>query len=110
MSSAYNERKVCSDVEVKIEHRLTELEERAKSNSHRLDEVEKRQDNLDELVSTVKVLAVREENVEKDVKEIKTDVKNLSDKPAKRWDNLVDKIVWAVAAALIAFILGKIGI
>lgn len=97
-------------MEVKIEHRLTELENRAKSNSHRLDEVEKRQDNLDELVSTVKVLAVREENVEKDVKEIKTDVKNLSDKPAKRWDNLVDKIVWAVAAALIAFILGKIGI
>lgn len=97
-------------MEVKIEHRLTEVEERAKSNSHRLDEVEKRQDNLDELVSTVKVLAVREENVEKDVKEIKTDVKNLSDKPAKRWDNLVDKIVWAVAAALIAFILGKMGI
>lgn len=97
-------------MEVKIEHRLTEVEERAKANSHRLDEVEKRQDNLDELVSTVKVLAVREENVEKDVKEIKGDVKNLSDKPGKRWDNLVDKIVWAVAAALIAFILGKMGI
>lgn len=97
-------------MEVKIEHRLTEVEERAKINSHRLDEVEKRQDNLDELVSTVKVLAVREENVEKDVKEIKTDVKNLSDKPGKRWDNLVDKIVWAVAAALIAFVLAKIGI
>ena len=96
-------------MEVKIEHRLTEVEERAKSNSHRLDEVEKRQDNLDELVSTVKVLAVREENVEKDVKEIKTDVKNLSDKPAKRWDNFVDKVVWAVAAAVIAFILGKVG-
>lgn len=96
-------------MEVKIEHRLTEVEERAKSNSHRLDEVEKRQDDLDELVSTVKVLAVREENVEKDVKEIKTDVKHLSDKPAKRWDNLVDKIVWAVAAALVAFMLGKMG-
>ena len=97
-------------MEIKWEHRLTEVEERAKSNSHRLDEVERRQDNLDELVSTVKVLAVREENVEKDVKEIKTDVKNLSDKPGKRWDNLVDKIVWAVAAALIAFVLAKIGI
>lgn len=97
-------------MEVKIEHRLTELEDKAKDNARRLDDVEKRQDNLDELVSTVKVLAVREENVEKDVKEIKTDVKNLSDKPAKRWDNLVDKIVWAVAAALIAFILSKIGI
>ena len=92
-------------MEIKIEHRLTEVEERAKSNSHRLDEVEKRQDNLEELTSTVKVLAVREESVEADVKEIKTDVKNLSEKPGKRWDNLVDKIVWAVAAALVDFIL-----
>jgi predicted nucleic acid-binding Zn-ribbon protein len=92
------------------ERRLTEVEERAKSNSHRLDDVEKRQNDLEKLTSTVEVLAVREKNVEADVKEIKTDVKNLSDKPGKRWDNLVDKIVWAVAAALIAFILSKIGL
>ena len=35
------------------EKRLTEVEERSKSNSHRLDDVEKRQDDLEELVSTV---------------------------------------------------------
>ena len=34
------------------ERRLTEVEERAKSNSHRIDEIERRQDNLDELVGT----------------------------------------------------------
>lgn len=97
-------------MEIKIEHRLTEVEERSKSNSHRLDEVEQRQDNLEKLTSTVEVLAVREKNVEADVKEIKTDVKNLSDKPGKRWDNFVDKIMWAVAAALIAYFLSKIGL
>ena len=58
-----------------IEHRLTTVEDRSKSNTKRLDEVERRQDNLDDLVSTVKVLAIREENVETDVKEIKADVK-----------------------------------
>ena len=51
------------------EKRLTEVEERTKSNTHRIDDLEKRQDNLDELVGTVKVLAVLEENVETDVKE-----------------------------------------
>ena len=61
--------------EKSIEHRLTAVEDRAASNTHRLDEMEKRQDNLDDLVSTVKVLAVREEAVENDVKEIKNDVK-----------------------------------
>ena len=97
-------------MEIKIEHRLTEVEDRSKSNQHRIDELEKRQDNLDDLVSTVKVLADREERVESDVKEIKEDVKVITNKPAKRWDNLVDKIVITVAAAVIGFILAKIGL
>ena len=96
-------------MEINYEHRLTEVEERSKSNQRRLDEVEKRQDDLDELVSTVKILALREENVENDVKEIKDDVKNLTNKPAERWDNLVDKIIWAVAGAVVAFMMSQIG-
>lgn len=97
------------DTDMKLEHRLTDVESRAKSNSHRLDEVEKRQDNLDELVSTVKVLAVREENVESDVKEIKSDVKDLTSRSGKRWDTLVEKIIWAVVAAVVGFALAHIG-
>ena len=92
------------------EKRLTEVEERAKSNSHRLDAIEKRQDNLDELVSTVKVLAVREENVENSVEEIKADVKTLTGKSGQRWDNLVDKIILTVAAAIVGFVLAQIGL
>lgn len=92
------------------EKRLTEVEERAKHNSHRLDDVEKRQDNLDELIGTVKVLAVREEAVETDVKEIKNDVKTLTGKSGRRWDNLVDKIILTIAAAIVGFILAKIGL
>ena len=97
-------------METGYEHRLAEVEELAKSNSHRLDEVEKRQDDLDELVSTVKVLAVREENVETDVKEIKSDVKSLTNKPAQRWDRMVEKVIWAVAAAGVGFMLAQIGL
>lgn len=104
-------------MDMEIEHRLTAVEDRATSNTRRLDEVEKKQDDLSELVSTVKVLAVREENVENDVKgvktdvqEVKNDVKTILQKPAKRWDSLVDKIVWAVCAAVIAFLLARIGL
>ena len=97
-------------MEMECEHRLTEVEERAKLNSHRLDEVEKRQDDLDELVSTVKVLAVREENVETDVKEIKSDVKSLTNKPAQRWDRMVEKVIWTVVAAVVGFMLAQIGL
>lgn len=97
-------------MEVQIEHRLTEVESRSKSNTHRLDELEKRQDNLDDLVSTVKVLAVREETVENDVKEIKEDVKMLASKPGQMWDGLVKQVVTALVAALLGFIFAQIGL
>lgn len=92
------------------ERRLTEVEERTKSNSHRIGELEKRQDNLDELVGTVKVLAVRERQMEIDVKEIKSDVKALASKPAQRWELLVTQIITLLAAAVIGFIIAKLGL
>lgn len=97
-------------MDLEHEKRLTEVEERSKSNTHRLDEMERRQNDLDELVGTVKVLAVREETVEKDVKEIKTDVKNLTGKSGQRWDNLINQIITVVAAAVVGFLLAKIGL
>lgn len=97
-------------MEKEFEHRITEVEERAKSNSHRLEKVEKKQDEFGELVASVRVLAEREQTVESDVKEIKDDVKTLTNKPAKRWNELVDKIILTVVAAIIGLVLGKIGL
>lgn len=97
-------------MDIEHEKRLTEVEERSKSNSHRINDLEKRQDNLDDLVSTVKVLAVREENVETNVKEIKCDVKSLTNKSGQRWDGLVDKIIMTIVAAIIGFVLAKFGL
>lgn len=97
-------------MDLEHEKRLTEVESRSKSNAHRIDEVEKRQNDLDELVGTVKALAVKEERVESDVKEIKSDVKTLTGKSGARWDSLVDKIIMTVAAAVIGFVLAKFGL
>ena len=95
---------------MEIEHRLTEVESRSKSNTHRLDEMEKRQDDLDELVSTVKVLADREVRVENDVKEIKDDVKSLKIKPLKRWDSVVNTALIALVTAIAGFLLARLGL
>jgi uncharacterized protein YoxC len=91
------------------EQRLTSVEERAKSNSHRLDDVEKRQYKLDELVSAVNGLAIREKHVEDDVKEIKSDVKSLTNKPAQRWEGIVDKVIMTILGIVIGFIFTQIG-
>ena len=92
------------------EKRLTEVEDRAQSNTHRIDELEKRQDNLDDLAASVKLLAYREENVEKDVKEIKTDVKSLTGKSGKMFDTIVEKIILCVITAIVVYLLAKVGL
>ena len=92
-----------------VEHRLTECEERSKSNTHRLDEVEKRQKDLTDLVTSVKVLATREERLEEDVQEIKTEVKKINEKPAKRWETVVTYVIAGIVAAVLGYIFGKIG-
>lgn len=96
--------------DLNYEHRLTEVEQRAKSNARRLDEVEARQDNLDKLASSVVALATKQEDMDGDVKEIKADVKSLAAKPGKRWEAIADKVVWAVLAAVLAFLLGRVGL
>ena len=97
-------------MDLEHEKRLAEVEARSQSNTHRLDTVEKRQADLEELVSTVKVLAVREEKVESDVKEIKSDVKTLTDLPSKRWNGIVDKIITTIVAAVLGFLLARLGL
>lgn len=96
--------------EMEMIKKITENESRSKSNVKRLDAVEKKQDNLEELVGTVKVLADREKRVEDDVSEIKSDVKSITAKPGKRWENIVDKALLAVITGLVAYILYKLGL
>lgn len=96
--------------EVEIAQKLENVDQRCRSNTHRLDDLEKRQDNTEKLVTAVEVLATKQQAMESDVREIKIDVKAMAEKPGKRWDAVVDKIVWAVLAAVIAFLLGRIGL
>ena len=97
-------------MDLEHEQRLTKVEDRSISNSRRIDDLERRQDSLDELVGTVKVLAVKEASVENDVKEIKSDVKSLTSKSGKMFDSLVEKIIYLIIAAVVGFLLARIGL
>ena len=44
------------------------------------------------------------------LEEMAKSIAELSDKPGKRWDAIVDKAIWAVVAAVIAFLLARIGL
>ena len=97
-------------MDLEHERRLTEVETRSKSNSHRLDKLEESTEAINRLATSMEVMAERQEQVVETVGKLDTKVTLLEEKPAKRWDALVDKIVWAVAAALIGFVLAQLGL
>ena len=91
-----------------IVERLSSGESSIKSAHHRIDDVEKKQDDLAELVSSVKVLADREARVEEDVVEIKTDVKELKEKPTKRYETVVTALLTGLGTGIVGYLLALI--
>ena len=85
-------------------------EQRSKSNAHRIDKLEEQQKQLSDLVSAVAVLAERQSQIGDDVDDIKREIKVLAEKPAKRWDGVVDKIISAIIAAIMGYALARIGL
>ena len=85
-------------------------EERYNSLARRLDDIEKRQQDMQELISSVGLLAQRMGTVEGNVSEMRSDIRSLMDKPGKRWDSVVEKTLLVVVGAVVAWILSQIGI
>lgn len=90
--------------------RLAETESRSRSNTHRLDKLEERVSEQGELIQTIKLLAQELERMKSDVSEMKSDVKKLAEKPQKRWEAIVDKLLWLVVGGAAAWVLTQIGL
>ena len=97
-------------MDLEHERRLAAVEPRAKSNTHRLDKLEESTETLNRLATSMEVMAHRQEQVADTVDKLDSKVTALENKPAKRWDALVDKTIWAVTAALLGYVLGQLGL
>ena len=91
-----------------FERRLEE--ERFSCLLRRVDEIEKRQQDMQELINSVGLLAQRMGTVEGNVSEIKGNVRALMEKPGKRWDSVVEKTLLVVVGAVVAWMLSQVGI
>lgn len=95
--------------EVQMEQRLTAVEQRCKSNGHRIDKMEERQEALDKLATSVALMTQEQKDIKEDILEVKKDVKSLTSLPAKRWNDVVEKIVWLVIGGAVAALLAQAG-
>lgn len=90
-----------------MECALVEIEQRSKSNTHRLDKLEKRVDEQDKLVTAICGLQKDVEHTKKDVSEIKNKLNRVIEQPGKRWDSVVTAIITALISVLIGTLIGK---
>ena len=105
---------------------LTEISERSKSNSHRLDEVEddikdlkEKNATLYEMSASIKNLSEGIIDIKTNVKEIKTeqgemkteiqDLKNSPTKTKAQWiDNIGKLVITSIVTGIVAFLLGTL--
>lgn len=95
--------------------KLAETESRSKSNTHRIDRLEKSADALNRLATSIEVMATEQGHQTEAIKGVEADLVTLSDKvdtleqkPAKRWDGLVDKVIYGIVGALVTAFVGAL--
>ena len=88
---------------------LTENSQRSKSNSHRIDELEKNTDILNKMVSSLKILASNQHNMSVQIEKIDGKVTRLEQAPTKRWQAILGYILASVCSALAGALLGYFG-
>lgn len=93
-----------------ILERLVAMEEKTKNNAEAIKELEHRTESINELASSVKILALKQEGCEKTITEIRDTLKAILDKPAKNWANLTSQVLGLVVSAVVALVFVKIGL
>ena len=93
-----------------IQAKIVEIDQRSKSNTHRIDDLEADNKALHQLATSVEVLATKQEAIEANVSEIKDDVKSLKAIPGGKWEALVKTILTALAGGLVAYALFRLGL
>lgn len=96
--------------ETEIAGRLAAVEQRCKSNSHRLDAVEKNTEAVNQLATSVAVMAEKMEATGDKVDGLCNDVKDLKAEPGKKWKFVIEKSIYIAVSAVIGFILAKFGL
>lgn len=94
--------------EVDIEHRLTQNEQRAKSNTHRIDKLEPIVNEIHTMSETMVRLVSEVQHTNENVSEIKEKVEVLESKPSARMEQIKTAIIAAIASAIIGGVIATL--
>lgn len=88
--------------------RLSEVDQRGKSNSHRIDDLEKRADTLQELTTSVKLLAANMERMASEQMKQGDRLTALEKQPGERWNSMTRTIFTSAVSTLSGMLVGAL--
>lgn len=97
-------------MDLEHERRLAETESRSKSNMKRLDELSQQIEAVNNIATSVAVMAEQIKTMNENLQTLTGKVAALEAEPGKRWKFVVEKIIYVVVAAVAGFILAKVGL
>ena len=97
------------DQQLDFEHRLTEAEQRSKSNTHRIEKLEEVTAAINKMAISVEKMAFKQDAMNESINKLTNDVETIKAEPGKRWKFVVEKAIYFIVAAIMGFILAKFG-
>lgn len=97
-------------MEDKAQAKLAEIEQRAKSNTHRMDKLEARMDENEKLVTAVCGLQKDMDYTKKTVEKLDVKLDAVVSRPGKLWLALVKGFLTALVGGLAAYVLFRLGL
>jgi hypothetical protein len=94
----------------KLAIKLQETTDRSLRNEVRIKKLEDENGTLHSLATSVAVMAEQMKQMNQSVTTLTSEVEEMKEKPGKRWDALIDKILWGIAGAVLAYFLAQIGL
>lgn len=91
-----------------FEHRITAVEERAKSNSKRLDKLERITEAIHEMSNTMIHLVEQSKHTNENVEELKVKVDNMEKEPLENAKALKKTVITCIVTAVVSAIVGAI--
>ena len=97
-------------MDLEHERRLADVENRASSNTKRVDRLEETTAVLNRLATAIEVMATKQDTLGESVDKLTVKVDSLEAEPAKKWHFIVEKSIYFVVGAVLAYIFSQVGL
>ena len=97
-------------MDLQHEERLTAVEARAKSNTCRIDKIEKQTEAINRLATSVEVMATKQEGMADSLERVVDKVDHIESAPRKRWEAISEKVILAVVGAVLGALAAHFGL